>query len=161
MLRRTFVLGSAAAVLGGCETDQRAAHANSPLSASSSPDRRSASTSGSQSPRNQLVYLSARNCLVCPNFDFAHIKPYEKSAAAQRIPVRRVLVPNLQYSFVGAESYWPGDLQWLRNHFATMGARGTPWTMLIDHNSLVVGAFGGSGWRSQVEPSLRQILAVA
>ncbi|MCP8938026.1 hypothetical protein NK718_05815 [Alsobacter sp. SYSU M60028] len=90
-----------------------------------------------------VVYISARNCPICREWNATKRDAFAARCAARGVPFRVVEVASFGDIRVAAE--WPDDLRPLLAQFSDKG--GTPRFLLVDNGKVVGNVLGALTWR--------------
>ena len=85
-----------------------------------------------------IIYISARNCKPCREFEAYHMDRFKSAASAKGIIIRRVDAYYIKS--IRDEQHWPDDLKFVLGQFKNTS--GTPRFLVMQGNTLIENAFG-------------------
>lgn len=95
--------------------------------------------------RLMVVYVSARNCPVCREWNATKKAAFEARCAEKGVPFRMVEVASFGNIRIAEE--WPADLRPLLAQFPDRG--GTPRFLLVENGKVVGNVLGALSWRDE------------
>lgn len=95
-----------------------------------------------------VVYVSARNCPVCREWNAYDRDGFAARCAAKGVPFRTVDVKS--FGNIRNEDEWPADLRPLLAQFDDRG--GTPRFLLVEGGKIVGNVLGPLKWRDVTTP---------
>lgn len=137
--RRAVLLAAPALILAGCQ-------ARPPLGPIMPADQ-----AADPARPLTLVYLGARNCGYCLEWEGDQEQAFLASAERRAITYRRLIFASFRDLTV--DRVWPADLVWIRDELGITG--GTPRYVVVRGRELLLSAVGTDDWSGIVLPTLR------
>ena len=137
--RRAVLLAAPALILAGCQARQ-------PLGPVMPADQ-----AADPARPLTLVYLGARNCGYCLDWEGDEELAFLASAERREITYRRLIFAS--FRDLTSDQVWPADLVWIRDELGITG--GTPQYVIVRGREVLLSAIGTDEWDGYVLPTLR------
>ena len=137
--RRTVLLAVPALVLAGCQ-------ARPPLG-----PKMPADEAADPARPLTLIYLGARNCPYCLDWEGDQEQAFLASADRRAITYRRLIFAS--FRDLTSDRVWPEDLRWVRDELGITG--GTPQYIVVRGREVLLSTIGLDKWSDEVLPTLR------
>lgn len=98
-----------------------------------------------------LIYLGARNCPYCIEWEGEPEQAFLASADRRSITYRRLIFASFRN--LTSDRVWPEDLVWVRDELGITG--GTPQYIIVRGRRVLLATIGTDTWSSEVLPTLR------